>query len=297
MSQAADVEALHLVSALVLESGARWGEVATRDQLDDMAALLDPAAPPYAFWTRARGYSKTSDVAAAAIAMLLRVLPAGSFAYVCAADRDQGRLCIDSLRGFALRTPEIAGALTIDAFKVTAANGSTLEVLAADAATSWGVRPSFLGIDEITVWASTSGPRQLYESVTSAMAKVPGSRMVICSSAGSPEHWSHRILEHAYADPLWRVKELRGPAPWADSARLAEQKRRLPASSYARLFENVWTAAEDRLSSLDDIRACVSLDGPQPPVEGRCYTVGVDLGLNEIAPSLPLPTASARTTR
>jgi phage terminase large subunit-like protein len=78
---------------------------------------------------------------------------------------------------------------------------------------------------------------------------------------------------------LWRVHEVPGPVPWLDPARVEEQRRRLPESSFRRLFLNEWTAGEDRVASLDDLRACVKLDGPQEPREGLDYVVGVDLGL------------------
>ena len=42
---------------------------------------------------------------------------------------------------------------------------------------------------------------------------------------------------------------------------------------------NRWTAAQDRLTNLADLRACVTLDGPQEPKPGRRYVIGVDLGL------------------
>jgi hypothetical protein len=38
-------------------------------------------------------------------------------------------------------------------------------------------------------------------------------------------------------------------------------------------------AGEDRLASLDDLRACVTLDGPQEPKPVWRYVIGVDLGL------------------
>lgn len=103
--------------------------------------------------------------------------------------------------------------------------------------------------------------------------------MVVLATAGDPAHWSHKILEHAKTDPLWRVHEVRGPAPWMDGRRLEEQRRRLLESSYRRLFLNEWAASEDRLTTVDDLRACVTLEGPIPPQPGRKYVVGVDLGL------------------
>lgn len=272
-------EALNLLAGLVLEDGRRWGDAAVREQWVDARAVLNPDGAPYHFLTRARGFSKTSDLAGIGVAAMLAELPAGSRLYGLAADRDQGRLLVDSVGGFVARTPELGGALTVDAYKVTASNGSVLEILAADAAGAYGLRPAFLIADEIAQWASTPAPRTLWEATTSAMAKVPGSRLVVLTSAGDPAHWSHKILEHAYADALWRVHEVKGPPPWADPERLAEQRRRLPEPSYQRLFNNVWMASLDRLTSMEDLRACVLLDGPLEPARGVRYVIGLDLGL------------------
>ena len=271
--------ALDLAGSLRLEDGRRWGEAATADQWADVSAVLDGDGPPYHFLTRARGYSKSTDLAAVAVGLMVAGLPAGARLYGVAADRDQGRLLIDSIAGFVARTPGLAGLVTVDAFKASTASGTTLEILAADAAGAWGLRPSFVIVDEIAQWASTSGPRRLWEAVTSALAKVDGARLVCLTSAGDPAHWSHKVLTLAKADPLWRVHEVAGPPPWADPARLAEQRRRLPESMYRRLFENEWSAAEDRLVAPDDLAACVTLSGPQDPVDGVRYVVGLDLGL------------------
>ena len=99
------------------------------------------------------------------------------------------------------------------------------------------------------------------------------------SSAGDPGHFSHAVLEHAYKDPLWRVHEVRGPAPWTNPARLAEQQRRLLPSMYSRLFLNEWVAGEDRLTTLEDVRACIGHDGDLEYRSGHRYVVSLDIGL------------------
>lgn len=58
--------------------------------------------------------------------------------------------------------------------------------------------------------------------------------------------------------------------------RLEEQKRRLPESSYRQLFLKEWVESEDMLTTLDDLKAAVVLDGSQQPVAGRRYVVGLD---------------------
>jgi hypothetical protein len=69
-----------------------------------------------------------------------------------------------------------------------------------------------------------------------------------------------------------------------DKQRLAGEKRRLPESSYRRLFENEWATSEDRLASEDDLAACVVLNGPLDPKPGVRYVIGVDVGLRDDRP-------------
>ena len=147
------------------------------------------------------------------------------------------------------------------------------------APSAWGIRSHGVFVDEIAQWATTPGPQRLWEAVSTAVAKTGQARMVVLTTAGDPAHWSHKILKHAEGDPMWRVHQVQGPAPWMEYDRLEEQRRRLPESSYRRLFENEWTEAEDRLTTIDDLQACVTLEGPQAPRPEHQYVVGLDLGL------------------
>ncbi|MCZ7529733.1 MAG: hypothetical protein M5U31_04960 [Acidimicrobiia bacterium] len=179
------------------------------------------------------------------------------------------------------RTEGLAGAVEVERWKVTArAGGASLEVLASDAASSWGLRPFFTVVDEIAQWPSTAESRRLWESVVSAQPKVPGSRLVVLTTAGDPSHWSRKVLELAQGSEAWRAREVAGPCPWIPKVELKEQRRLLSASQYARLHLNEWTAPEDRLSSLEDVRACVG-HGPAvlDPVAGERYVVALDLGV------------------
>ena len=281
-SARATANALDLLAGLVLEDGRTWGEAAWPWQLEDARAILEPASPtPLHFLTRPRGASKTTDLAGVAIAALVEQLPPNGRAYAVAADRDQARLLVDALAGFVARTPGLAGALEVAAFRVIAnGSGATLEVLAADGPSAYGLRPHLVIVDELAQWPDTPSARLVWEAVYSAMAKMPGARLVVLTSAGDPAHPSHKILEHASAHSRWRLHEVPGPCPWLDPKALAEQRALLTESQYARLHLNRWTSGEDRLTSLEDLRACVTLDGPLEPTPGRTYVVGVDLGIN-----------------
>lgn len=273
--------ALDVLYALVLEDGRRWGEAASDFQITDAKQVLALNSPtPYHLQTRARGSSKTSDLGAQVVTVIRTQLGVGQRAYGVASDRDQARLLLDAAAGFFQRTPGLAQEFDIGVFKIAnTRTGASFEVLSADAPGAWGLRGHFYVLDEIAQWPTTPGARQLFEAITSAAAKLSDARMVLLTTAGSPSHWSFKLRAHALADPLWRVHEVKGPSPWMDQARLQEQKRRLPESSYRRLFQNEWVEPEDALVLLDDLRAAIQLDGPQEPVRGTRYIIGLDIGL------------------
>jgi phage terminase large subunit-like protein len=270
--------ALDLLAALRLEDGRPWGDAATPAQWADARAILDPESPvPYHFLTRSRGYSKTTDLGGISLVAML-MLPRSSRCYALAADRDQGRLLVDAADGFIHRG--LSAAFRADQWRITCVRtATTLDVLAADAPGAWGLRPAFVVVDELAQWPTTSGARRLWDAVATAAAKNPATRMAVLTTAGDPAHWSHGVLEHALVDPLWRVHEVKGPPPWMDPDRLAEQRRRLPESQFQRLFMNEWTTSEDRLALPADIAACATLDGPMEPERSRSYAIGVDVGI------------------
>ena len=269
-----------LIAGLVLEDGSRWGEVAADWQWDDVQAILDRTGPRRHFLTRPRGGSKTSDLGAVIIAVLIDQAPAASRSYGFAVDRDQAGLLADAIAGFMVRTPEIRGALQLNSWKLTdPKKGATFEIMASDDASAYGLRPWFLICDEFAQWKTTEGPKRLWRAVYSSLPKVADSRLVIITSAGDPAHWSYRILETAEESDRWHVNQVAGPVPWISQDDLDEQKTVLPVWEFARLHLNQWTASDDRLTTVDDIRACVTLDGPQLPHPGSKYVVGLDIGL------------------
>ena len=269
---------LDLLASLVIEDERTWGDAATRVQLDDARSVLD-GGPPYHFVTRARGYSKTADMAGCAVAMLL-TLPPASRLYWLAADEEQGRLALDSIAGYVERTPLLRGVVEVQSRRVSAlGTGNRLDVLAADAASSWGLRPAAVFVDEFAQWPETPNATRLWESVSSATLKIPDARMVVITTAGSPSHMAAKILDHARASDLWRVSETPGPPPWASDELLAEQRSRLPSGVYEQLFENRWVEAAGAFLDVEALDSCFTLPGAALRSEERHrYVAGLDLG-------------------
>jgi len=274
---------LALLAGLVLDDeGTRWGDVAEPWQQDDAASILTgtaPSDPRLHFLTRPRGGSKTTDLAAVTLVVLLTQAPRRSTSHAYARDEDQATLLLDALRALAERS-SLSSLLDIGATTVTVkASGARLRVESADAASAYGRIPYFVVADELAQWPTTRAARTLWDAVTSGLPKRRDSRLVVLTTAGDPAHWSARILNGARSSERWRVSEVPGPLPWADPDDLAEQRRMLPNSVFARLHLNRWTAAEDRLVSADDLAACVTLDGPQEHDARHRYVIGLDIGL------------------
>jgi phage terminase large subunit-like protein len=280
------------MSGMVLEDGALWGEVAVEHQVEDARAILtrDPDAPRKQFITRPRGGSKTTDLAGITLAVLIDQAPSAARCYVAAADKDQARLLLDAAEGLIDRTPGLSRILQVDAFRITnTTNGATLEVLAADGASTWGLRPFFAIADEIGNWPETRNHRKVWTGLVSAFPKVKGGRLVAMTSAGEPSHFSYPIREQAAKQSKgWRLSEMPGPVPWLSETDLAELREELAAtpSAYDRLVLNEWTEGEDRLTTREAVLECVRHEGRLRPVPDRGYYIGVDLGISNDATAI-----------
>jgi hypothetical protein len=271
--------ALGLLNALVVGSdGERWGERATDLQRRDAEALLDPDGVRRHWLGRPRGFSKSDDLSAILVAVMLERLRGGDEAVAVAADREQAGILVRRIKWIAARTPELGSALTVGAYDVRSSSGVRLEAMASDAAGSWGRTPSWAVADELGQWARSAGAQELWVSLSSAVVKVRG-RLAVITTAGEPDHWSRGVYENAVEDAAWRVSEVHEPAPWIDPEDIAAERRRLPSSVFARLWENKWASGEDTLLRFEDVCACAALPGRQDPQVGLAYVMGVDLAV------------------
>ena len=274
---------LALLSALVLEDGSLWGEVAQPFQWEDAEAIISDDGPRFHFLTRGRGSSKTTDLAGVALVWVATMADAGARGYVIASDKDQAALLTDAAAGLVSRTPELRGTVEVNAYKIAGPNGATVEVLAADGGSMFGLRGSFYICDEICQWGETRNVRRVWSAIVSALGKVKGCRFVCLSSAGEPSHWSHKVITDARKSDAWRVHEVPGPAPWMSAEVLAAQRPMLRDSEWSRLILNIWTQSEDRLVNAEDLEAAAVLDGPLEPRAGVQYVVTLDVGLTNDA--------------
>ena len=268
---------LDLLAALTDPVG-RWGDKATEDQWTDAEAILSMDGPRRHWLGRAKGYSKTRDVAALSLVALLTQFLAGEQGFVAAADAEQAGLLRESMAAFVNNTPELEGRVKIDARKASTPHGAQLSVLAADSAGSHGLRPFWLVVDELANWPDTPRHRDFFDALWAGLPKVSDSRGIIISTAGTPAHFAARIFETAKTEPSWRLSDLHGPPPWAAPDEIAAEQRRMFPSVFARLWLNEWCAPDDSIADPDDVRAACVLAGPLAPDEACTYICSLDLG-------------------
>lgn len=281
MTRVGDLTPLRLVASMVLDNGARWGESATDDQWSDMRALLSPKRPRWHFWLRSRGRSKTFDAGAATVAMMLvGNIRAGDEMYAAAEDRTQAGLLAEKIRGIAQNTPELAGSVEIQQYRViTPRTGAILNVLSSELAGSWGKTPRWLFVDEVCNHTATGQKKEFITALVTALLKRPDSQCLIGSTPSAQSHWAFDLWQRAVESALWRASIVKGPAPWQDPEELADERRYLPDFMWRRLFECEWAAADDVLADeaalADCTRAGNEVLDPKP---GVMYVVTWDIG-------------------
>ncbi|QDV87163.1 hypothetical protein [Planctomycetes bacterium TBK1r] len=276
----------------------RFGEVMDDWQRRDFEAL-DPSvlrclnrwkgdAPPMrAYFERARGASKTTDIAVMAC-YLLAFAPRVLRTYAFACDRDQAGLLRDACERLIRLNPWLGKILEVKK-GVGVVNvavdhpgfGSTLSIETSDVGSSYGLLADAIFFDEITHW--TESAEALWASILSTVAKRASCVLVGISNAGFVDTWQHRLYEAISADPAWIFSRKDGPASWIADSALEEQRRLLPNSAYRRLWWNEWSAGEvEPALCPTDVAAAFSrrlvpLFGSEP-----CwgYVAGLDLGVS-----------------
>ncbi len=106
-------------------------------------------------------------------------------ALLAAGAEDQAELALDEATAIVKATPALHKAVKLRAdYLEHKAGGSTLTILSADGDVSHGKTPDFVAMDELHVWKN----RKLWRALKSGMVKVPGTLLVITTTAGRGQH-------------------------------------------------------------------------------------------------------------
>jgi hypothetical protein len=268
-----------LMSNLVMESRARWGEVATGWQHRDAAAVLDPGdGPRRHYWVRARGMAKTSDAAGILLALLVTEAPPRSRSFAYAADEGQAALVVDSIGGYVERSG-LGDLVEVGARSaVYKATGATISIESSDAASAFGRRPWMVLVDELAEWPVAGNHQRLWAAIVSAVGKVAGARLLVATSAGSPSGPAHRRWLIAESSEYWRASLVPGPSPWWSQADVEAAREQLLPAEFTRLIECRWVSADDALATEEDVAACTGSYHVREPIPGIRYLMGLDIG-------------------
>jgi hypothetical protein len=234
------------------------------------------------WFERGRGHSKSLDLgimaAWALFASRRRLSGIGA-----AGDQDQARLLRDAIGRLLYANPWLGTLLECQAYRVVnKRTESTLEIIASDAATSYGLTPDFIIADELTHWQK----RDLWDSLLSSAAKRSTCMLVVITNAGLMDDWQWKTREAVRTDSGWYFSRLDGPvASWITADRLQEQERLLPGIAYRRLWLNEWTTGGGDALTAEDIAAAFN-SALRPLTEGEPgwdYVGGLDLGVSRDA--------------
>jgi hypothetical protein len=239
--------------------------------------------PDYAahrnFWlTLPKGHDKSSLIARL-INWALAFNTRSFTGYVAAADKEQAGLLAKAMQDESRLNPWLAKRLDFRNWKIHGINGSSIEILAADAASSHGIRGDLLIVDELTHWHKPD----LWNALLSGREKRPGSVLIVITNAGLKYTWQHDTLETFKSSPRWFVYEAPGKlASWMDSAAMDDLRRTVPPQLARRLFDNEWVDPSDGCNFLTrkEVDECVSNDYTPHVIgqSGVSYIASIDYG-------------------
>lgn len=277
------LDPLALMSAMILEDGRAWGQAAYDWQQQDARAILARAddAPRRHYLLRGRGMSKTTDVAALALALLLSEAPPRSHSHAYAVSTDQVGFFMDAIAGFVGRTPGLAGAVDLQTRSVTVrSSGATLVVESSDGASAYGTRPWLTVVDELGSWPTSTNHRRLWSAIVSAVPKVPNSRLLVIGTAGSPTGLGATVWAEAEKDTdHWRTSRRAGPSPWWTTHDTDSTRASLTPAEWRRLILCEWAEGDDALTSPEDVNAAIRSGSlALPPRHGLQYVASLDVG-------------------
>lgn len=156
---------------------------------------------------------------------------------------------------------------------------ATLQIIASDAPSSYGLTPDFVICDEVVHWRK----RDLWDSLISSAAKRATCIVLVITNAGIQDDWSWHTREVIRTSPSWYFSRLDGPvASWIDADLLAEQQRLLPTPAFQRLWLNTWLSGGGDAFAPDVIDSAFdhSLTPLPRGVSVQHYVAGLDLGVS-----------------
>lgn len=253
-------------------------DFAALDPMFQWAAGVTGAPEPdrkKAWIQRARGHSKTSDIASELVWLCFAARKPCEV-IIGAADRDQASLMSKAINKIIGLNPWLVDHIDYTQKEIRSKDGKcVVHVLSADANSSFGFTPHITIADEFTHWGTNE---KFWSSIASSSEKKKGC-LIVCCNAGSGKDWKFNVREGARTSNHWHFSAPEGcVAPWFDQRQLDEQRSVLPPTEFERLWLNKWQESGGELVSLDEALSCVnkSLTQQDFGIPGYEYVAAID---------------------
>jgi len=276
---------LNLLAIPVGGGSAKFAEVARPWQWEEADTLSEVLAGALvgaesrwrgAYLCKPRGCDKTSSVARVLLwSLCARVPPFRG--YCVAADKDQASLVLDHVSVLLRLNEWLRSLVRVSRSEMSGKYGGRVAVLSTDAASAWGLTPTFVVFDELSVW-STERHKKFFDAVWTSLVKNPRSACVILSNAGYVDTWQWELWCQLRSDPTWFVSNRKYDDVWLSSEDMERIASALSEVERRRLFDNEWVIRLD-ISNLQWV-----IDGSASVVAScqsdHCvsHVIGVDYG-------------------
>lgn len=235
-------------------------------------------------WVLPRGHDKTTSLGRLlnwALAFSKRKV----YCVGAAGDRDQASRLAEFMKTESQLNPWLDERLEFANYLVrNPKTGSRLQIISADANSSFGDKSDICVCDEVTHWDKPD----LWQALYSGSEKRPNSVYLIITNAGMLHTWQHELRELALRSPNWFVYEAPGPiASWMSAQGVDELARSLPRQVAQRVLFNRWLDPSEGMNFVtsSQVDACVSLaqaSGLSYRTKAICdgveYIAGIDYG-------------------
>jgi hypothetical protein len=250
--------------------------------IERMAGLRPAYDGPRSFFlVLPRGHDKTGLIgrlANWAIAFARKPL----HAVAAASTREQAAILLGSMKAEIRLNDWLAERLTPQSYVVHGPGGK-LQIIAADANHSSGLKCDLIICDELTFWAK----RDLFDVLYSGREKRPESVFIVITNAGLRGSWQWNLLQQALADSKhWHVYLAPTDttlAGWMTPDRIAAVRAVIPRGHARRVLDNHWIdQTETPLLSFAAITGCQTdclwPQGLAPRGTRPELYVGIDIG-------------------
>ena len=250
--------------------------------IESVAGIRRDYKGPTRFWfTLPRGHDKTSSIGR--LNNWLLSFARRRVSCLCAAgDREQASRLADFMQAEAALNPWLNDRLEFANYFVRGQLDSKLQIISADANSSFGDKSDLVICDELTHWEKGD----LWDALYSGSLKRPNSVYIIITNAGLMHTWQWEQINSAKRNPDWYVFEAPGPlSRYMSPEKVAQLASEMPKGLADRVLWNKWLDPAEGCGFITPAEAQACEDRgvahhllPQVAGHSHQYVASVDYG-------------------